>query len=80
MGVNFPGPRVVLAGDAPVLHLVSDLAETLAQLGARRLVRKAECSCRWARARLSKPGWPAACLCRLTGPDVDEHFIGRADF
>jgi hypothetical protein len=41
---------------------------------------KAEWSCRWARCATFEARRPVACLCQLTRPDVDEHFIGRADF
>ena len=71
-----------LAGDAPVLlHRVSDLDETLAQLTARGLVleRRLELPlgpC----ATFRSPGGQRLGLYGLTRPEVDEHFVGRADF
>jgi hypothetical protein len=80
------GPRLVLAehlaGDAPLLlHRVSDLDETLAQLSARglRLEGRVELPlgpC----ATFRSPGGQRLGLYQLTRPEVDEHFIGRADF
>ena len=80
------GPRLVLAdhlgGDAPVLlHRVSDLEETLAQLGVRglRLERRMELPlgpC----ATFRSPGGQRLGLYQLTRPEVDERFAGRADF
>jgi predicted enzyme related to lactoylglutathione lyase len=80
------GPRLVLAdhlaGDAPVLlHRVSDLDETLAQLSARglRLEGRVELPlgpC----AIFRSPGGQRLGLYQLTRPEVDAHFLGRADF
>ena len=80
------GPRLILAdhlsGDAPLLlHRVSDLDETLAQLSARglQLERRLELPlgpC----ATFRSPGGQRLGLYQLTRPEVDDHFIGRADF
>ena len=80
------GPRVVLAdhlaGDAPVLlHRVSDLDETLAELAARGLRPEARLElplgpC----ATFRTPGGQRLGLYQLTRPHVDDHFAGRADF
>jgi catechol 2,3-dioxygenase-like lactoylglutathione lyase family enzyme len=80
------GPRLVIAGhlsgDAPVLlHRVSDLDETLAQLGARglRVERRVELPlgpC----AIFRSPGGQRLGFYQLTRPEVDEQFLGRADF
>jgi catechol 2,3-dioxygenase-like lactoylglutathione lyase family enzyme len=80
------GPRVVLAGhltgEAPVLlHRVSDLDETLAELAARGLEPEGRVElplgpC----ATLRSPGGQRLGLYELTRPEVGEHFAGRADF
>jgi hypothetical protein len=80
------GPRVVLAdhlaGDTPIfLHRVSDLDQTLVELGARglQLEERVELPlgpC----ATLRSPGGQRLGLYQLTRPEVDEHFAGRADF
>jgi hypothetical protein len=80
------GPRLVLAdhlaGDAPVLlHRVSNLDETLAELTGRglRLERRVELPlgpC----ATIRSPGGQRLGLYQLTRPQVDESFAGRADF
>jgi catechol 2,3-dioxygenase-like lactoylglutathione lyase family enzyme len=80
------GPRLVLAGhlagEGPVLlHRVSDLEETLAQLAGRgvRPERRVELPlgpC----ATFRSPGGQRLGLYELTRPEVDEHFAGRADF
>jgi len=86
VAIGSGGPRLVLAdhlgGDAPVLlHRVSDLDETLAQLGTRglRLERRMELPlgpC----ATFRSPGGQRLGLYQLTRPEVDERFAGRADF
>jgi catechol 2,3-dioxygenase-like lactoylglutathione lyase family enzyme len=86
LSVSPEGPRLVLAdhltGEAPVLlHRVSDLGETLAQLTERglRLERRVELPlgpC----ATFRSPGGQRLGLYELTRPQVDEHFAGRADF
>ena len=80
------GPRMVLAdhlaGEAPVLlHRVSDLDETLAELEARGLRVEARVElplgpC----ATCRSPGGQRLGLYELTRPEVGEHFAGRADF
>ena len=80
------GPRVILAehlaGDAPILlHRVSDLDQTLAELAARGLRVDARVElplgpC----ATFRSPGGQRLGLYQLTRPEVDEHFAGRADF
>jgi hypothetical protein len=80
------GPRVLLAdhlpGDAPVLlHRVSDLDETLAELATRGLPLEARVElplgpC----ATFRSPGGQRLGLYQLTRPQVDEGFAGRADF
>jgi catechol 2,3-dioxygenase-like lactoylglutathione lyase family enzyme len=80
------GPRLVLAdhldGEAAVLlHRVSSLDETLAELGARGLEpeRRVELPlgpC----ATFRTPGGQRLGLYELTRPEVDEHLAGRADF
>jgi predicted enzyme related to lactoylglutathione lyase len=80
------GPRVLLAdhlaGEAPVLlHRVSDLDQTLAELAARGLRLEAQVElplgpC----ATFRSPGGQRLGLYQLTRPQVDEHFAGRADF
>jgi catechol 2,3-dioxygenase-like lactoylglutathione lyase family enzyme len=86
VSVSPDGPRLVLAdhltGEAPVLlHRVSDLGETLAQLTERGLrpERRVELPlgpC----ATFRSPGGQRLGLYELTRPQVDEHFAGRADF
>ena len=80
------GPRLLLAdhlpGDAPVLlHRVSDLDQTLAELAMRGLRLEAHVElplgpC----ATFRSPGGQRLGLYQLTRPQVDEHFAGRADF
>ena len=80
------GPRLLLAdhlpGDAPVLlHRVSDLDQTLAELATRGLRLEAQVElplgpC----ATFRSPGGQRLGLYQLTRPQVDEHFAGRADF
>jgi predicted enzyme related to lactoylglutathione lyase len=86
IAVGPQGPRLVLAnhlaGEAPVLlHRVSDLEETLAQLGARglRLERRLELPlgpC----ATFRSPGGQRLGLYQLTRPEADERLAGRSDF
>jgi len=86
VAVSPQGPRLVLAehlaGEAPVLlHRVSDLDDTLAELGGRglRLEHRGELPlgpC----AIFTTPGGQRLGLYELTRPEVDEHFAGRADF
>jgi catechol 2,3-dioxygenase-like lactoylglutathione lyase family enzyme len=86
VAIGSRGPRLVLAdhldGDAPVLlHRVSNLDEVLTQLGARglRLEGRMELPlgpC----ATFRSPGGQRLGLYQLTRPEVDEHFVGRADF
>jgi catechol 2,3-dioxygenase-like lactoylglutathione lyase family enzyme len=86
VAVSPQGPRLVfadhLSGDAPILlHRVSDLDGTLARLGSRglRLERRLELPlgpC----ATFRSPGGQRLGLYQLTRPEVDEHFVGRADF
>jgi hypothetical protein len=80
------GPRLLLAGhlpgDAPVLlHRVSDLDQTLAELSTRGLRLEAQVElplgpC----ATFRSPGGQRLGLYQLTRPQVDEYFAGRADF
>jgi hypothetical protein len=80
------GPRLVLAdhlpGEAPVLlHRVSDLDQTLAELATRGLRLEAQVElplgpC----ATFRSPGGQRLGMYQLTRPRVDEHFAGRADF
>jgi predicted enzyme related to lactoylglutathione lyase len=80
------GPRVVIAdhlpGAAPILlHRVSDLDETLAELRTRGLQLEGRVElplgpC----ATFQSPGGQRLGLYQLTRPEVDEHFVGRADF
>jgi hypothetical protein len=80
------GPRVILAehlpGDAPILlHRVSDLDQTLADLGTRGLRLEARVElplgpC----ATFRSPGGQRLGLYRLTRAQVDNQFAGRADF
>jgi catechol 2,3-dioxygenase-like lactoylglutathione lyase family enzyme len=80
------GPRLVLAGhlagEAPVLlHRVSDLEGTLAQLAERGL--QPECRVELPLGpcmTFRTPGGQRLGLYELTRPEVDEHFTGRADF
>jgi catechol 2,3-dioxygenase-like lactoylglutathione lyase family enzyme len=80
------GPRVVIAdhlpGAAPILlHRVSDLDETLAELGTRGLQLEARVELpRGPCATFRSPGGQRLGLYQLTRPEVDEHFAGRADF
>jgi predicted enzyme related to lactoylglutathione lyase len=79
-------PRVVIAdhlpGSAPILlHRVSDLDGTLAELGSRGLQLEGRIElplgpC----ATFQSPGGQRLGLYQLTRPEVDEHFAGRADF
>jgi predicted enzyme related to lactoylglutathione lyase len=81
-----PGPRVVIAdhlpGAAPILlHRVSDLDETLAELRTRGLELEERVElplgpC----ATFRSPGGQRLGLYQLTRPEVDDHFAGRADF
>jgi predicted enzyme related to lactoylglutathione lyase len=80
------GPRVVIAehlpGAAPILlHRVSDLDETLAELDTRGLQLEGRVElplgpC----ATFRSPGGQRLGLYELTRPEVDERFAGRADF
>jgi catechol 2,3-dioxygenase-like lactoylglutathione lyase family enzyme len=80
------GPRLILAdhlpADGPIfLHRVSDLDETLAELrtSGLRLEGRVELPlgpC----ATLRSPGGQHVGLYQLTRPEVDQHFVGRADF
>lgn len=79
-------PRLVLAehlvGDAPVLlHRVSDLDAALAQLGARGLQLEGRVELPLGPCAIFRsPGGQRLGLYQLTRPEVDEHFLGRADF
>jgi hypothetical protein len=80
------GPHVLLAehlpADAPILlHRVSALDRTLAELGARGLRLEARVElpigpC----ATFPSPGGQRLGLYQLTRPQVYEHFAGRVDF
>lgn len=80
------GPRLLLAdhlpGDTPVLlHRVSDLDQTVAELATRGLRLEAQVElplgpC----ATFRSPGGQRLGLYQLTRPQVDERFAGRADF
>ena len=80
------GPRLVLAGhlagEAPVLlHRVSNLEETLEELGGRGFepdhrVELPLGPC----VTFRTPGGQRLGLYELTRPEVDEHFAGRTDF
>ena len=84
--IGSEGPRLVLAGhlagEAPLLlHRVSDLDGTLAELGARGLTLEHRVElplgpC----ATFRSPGGQRLGLYQLTRPEVGEHFTGRADF
>jgi predicted enzyme related to lactoylglutathione lyase len=86
VAIGSRGPRVVLAdhlpGEAPILlHRVSDLDETLAEFGTRGLQLDGRVElplgpC----ATFRSPGGQRLGLYQLTRPEVDEHFVGRADF
>jgi predicted enzyme related to lactoylglutathione lyase len=86
VAVSPQGPRLLLAdhlaGDAPLLlHRVSDLDETLEQLGARGLQLEGRVElplgpC----ATFRSPGGQRLGLYELTRPEVDDRFVGRADF
>jgi hypothetical protein len=86
VAISSRGPRLVLADhlaeDAPVLlHRVSDLDGTLERLCSRglRLERRVELPlgpC----ATFRSPGGQRLGLYELTRPEVDDHFVGRADF
>jgi hypothetical protein len=67
-------------GHAGLLQWVSDLDETLAHLGARGLGLEGRVELPLGSCATFEARRPVACLCQLTRPDVDEHFIGRADF
>ena len=78
------GPRLVLAdhlsGDAPVLlHRVSDLDQTLAELATRGLRLEPTLSCRSALRTFRSPGGQRLGLHQLTDRG-DEQFAGRTDF
>jgi hypothetical protein len=80
------GPRMLLAdhlpGDAPVLlHRVSDLDQTVADLGARGLRLQARVELPLGPCvTFRSPGGQRLGLYQLTRPQVDAHFAGRADF
>jgi catechol 2,3-dioxygenase-like lactoylglutathione lyase family enzyme len=80
------GPRLVLAdhlpGDAPVLlHRVSDLDQTLAELATRGLRLEAQLELPLGPCAIFRsPGGQRLGLYQLTRPQVAEHFAGRADF
>jgi hypothetical protein len=80
------GPRLLLAdhlsGDAPVLlHRVSDLDQTLAELAIRGLRLEAHVELPLGPCvTFRSPGGQRLGLYQLTRPQVDEHFAGRADF
>lgn len=86
VAIGSEGPRFVLAGhlagEAPLfLHRVSDLDETLVELGARGLALEHRVElplgpC----ATFRSPGGQRLGLYQLTRPEVGEHFAGRADF
>jgi predicted enzyme related to lactoylglutathione lyase len=86
VAISHHGPRLVLAdhlaGDAPVLlHRVSNLDDTLGRLCARglRLERRVELPL-GPSATFRSPGGQRLGLYQLTRPEVDERFVGRADF
>jgi catechol 2,3-dioxygenase-like lactoylglutathione lyase family enzyme len=86
VAVTSQGPRVVLAdhlaGDAPILlHRVSDLDETLAELDTRglQLERRVELPL-GPGATFRSPGGQRLGVYQLTRPEVDQHLAGRADF
>ena len=73
------GPHVLLAehlpGDAPILlHCVSALDQTLAELEARVELPLGPC------ATFRSAGGQRSGLYELTRPQVYEHFAGRVDF
>jgi catechol 2,3-dioxygenase-like lactoylglutathione lyase family enzyme len=80
------GPRLVLAdhlpGEAPVLlHRVSDLDQTLAELATRGLRLEAQLELPLGPCAIFRsPGGQRLGLYQLTRPQVAEHFAGRADF
>ena len=86
VAIGSRGPRVLLAdhlsGVAPILlHRVSDLDETLAEFGTRGLQLEGRVElplgpC----ATFRSPGGQRLGLYQVTRPEVDEHFVGRADF
>jgi predicted enzyme related to lactoylglutathione lyase len=86
VAISAEGPRLVLAdhlaGEAPVLlHRVSNLDETIGQLGARGLQLEGRVElplgpC----ATFRSPGGQRLGLYQLTRPQVDQNFVGRADF
>jgi hypothetical protein len=86
VAIGARGPRIVIAdhleGTAPILlHRVSELDETLAELGTRGLQLEARVElplgpC----ATFRSPGGQRLGLYQLTRPEVDERFAGRADF
>jgi catechol 2,3-dioxygenase-like lactoylglutathione lyase family enzyme len=80
------GPRLVLAGhlagDAPVLlHRVSNLEETLEELGARGLQPEHRVELPLGPCvTFRTPGGQRIGLYELTRPEMNERFAGRADF
>lgn len=80
------GPRLVLAdhlpGEAPVLlHRVSDLDQTLAELATRGLRLEAQLELPLGPCAIFRsPGGQRLGLYQLTRPQIAEHFAGRADF
>jgi predicted enzyme related to lactoylglutathione lyase len=86
VAIGSEGPRLILAqhlgGDAPVLlHRVSDLDETLAQLGSRGLRLEGRMELPLGPCAIFRsPGGQRLGLYQLTRPEVDEHFARRADF
>jgi catechol 2,3-dioxygenase-like lactoylglutathione lyase family enzyme len=80
------GPRLVLAGhlvgEAPVLlHRVSNLEETLEELGGRGFEPEHRVELPLGPCvTFRSPGGQRLGLYELTRPEVDEHFAGRADF
>jgi catechol 2,3-dioxygenase-like lactoylglutathione lyase family enzyme len=86
VSLSTEGPRLLLAdhlhGEAPILlHRVSNIEETLDELGARGLqpehrVELPPGPC----VTFRTPGGQRIGLYELTRPEVDEQFAGRADF
>jgi hypothetical protein len=80
------GPRLLLAdhfqGEAPILlHRVSSLEETLEELGARGLKPEHRVELPLGPCvTFRSPGGQRLGLYELTRAEVDEHFVGRADF
>lgn len=80
------GPRLLLAdhlhGEAPILlHRVSNIEETLDELGARGLQPEHRVELPLGPCvTFRSPGGQRLGLYERTRPEVDEHLAGRADF